>query len=107
MLFTEYVLQNSVQEAARLVRTGQVSAGDGSIIMSSTDFKDKICEHVSIIIDCAGGVSVYVNNGDTFTGLTASIADPLDGWTPVQWRRLYDGLPAWRATEGSDCHRHL
>lgn len=77
MLFTEYVLQNSVQEAARLVRTGQVSAGDGSIIMSSTDFKNKICENVSIIIDCAGGVSVYVNNSDTFTGLTASIADPL------------------------------
>uniref|UniRef100_UPI00112F141F TadE/TadG family type IV pilus assembly protein n=1 Tax=Escherichia coli TaxID=562 RepID=UPI00112F141F len=33
MLFTEYVIQNSVQEAARLVRTGQVSTSDGTVTM--------------------------------------------------------------------------
>ena len=91
MLFTEYVIQNSVQEAARMVRTGQVTAGDGSILMSASDFKDKICEEVGIIIDCDGAVSVYVNNATTFNTLTAAIADPLtvgkkpDGtaYTPV------------------------
>ena len=77
MLFTEYVLQNSVQEAARLVRTGQVSAADGTITLSSSDFKAKICEEVSIIIDCAGGVSVYVNNAASFASLTTTMADPL------------------------------
>ncbi|WP_373505932.1 TadE/TadG family type IV pilus assembly protein [Aestuariivirga sp.] len=77
MLFTEYVIQNSVQEAARMVRTGQVSAGDGTIILSSSDFKDKICEGVSIIIDCNGAVNVYVNSATTFAALTTSIADPL------------------------------
>ena len=78
MLFTEYVIQNSVQEAARLVRTGQVSAADGSITMSSTDFKDKICADVGIIIDCAGKVNVYVNNAATFASLTTTMADPLN-----------------------------
>ena len=78
MLFTEYVIQNSVQEAARMVRTGQVSAGDGSITMSSTDFKSKICEEVGIIVDCAGGVSVYVNNDTTFSALTGTMANPLN-----------------------------
>ena len=77
MLFTEYVLQNSVQEAARLVRTGQTSAGDGTITMSAADFKTKICAQVSIIIDCAGGVSVYVNNADSFATLTTAMSDPL------------------------------
>ena len=77
MLFTEYVIQNSVQEAARLVRTGQVSAADGTLTMSATDFKDKICEDVGIIIDCTGKVSVYVNSADDFAALTASMADPL------------------------------
>lgn len=77
MLFTEYVLQNSVQEAARMVRTGQVSAGDGTIIMSATDFKTKICEEVSIVIDCDGGVNVYVNNAANFAALTTTMADPL------------------------------
>jgi Flp pilus assembly protein TadG len=77
MLFTEYVIQNSVQEAARMVRTGQVSAGDGTIILSSTDFKAKVCEDVSVIINCAGKVSVYVNNDATFASLTTTMADPL------------------------------
>ncbi len=74
MLFTEYVIQNSVQEAARMVRTGQVSASDGSVTMSDTDFKAKICEEVGIIIDCAGKVSVYVNNASNFGAL---IINPL------------------------------
>ena len=74
MLFSEYVIQNSVQEAARMVRTGQVTASDGSVTMSSTDFKAKICEEVGIIIDCQGKVSVYVNNANNFGAL---IIDPL------------------------------
>jgi Flp pilus assembly protein TadG len=77
MLFTEYVIQNSVQEAARMVRTGQVSAADGSVTMTSTDFKKRICEEVGVIIDCTGKVNIYVNNSDTFAHLTTTMADPL------------------------------
>ncbi len=77
MLFSEYVIQNSVQEAARLVRTGQVSAADGTVTMSSGDFKNKICAEVGIIIDCAGKVSVYVNNAAKFSALTSAMPDPL------------------------------
>lgn len=91
MLFTEYVIQNSVQEAARLVRTGQVAAADGSVTMSSGDFKVQICVEVSVILNCESKVSVYVNNAATFASLTGTMADPLavgtgsDGsaYTPV------------------------
>jgi len=78
MLFTEYVIQNSVQEAARMVRTGQVTAGDGTLLMTADEFKTKVCEQVSIIVDCNGYVSVYVNNADDFSNLTSAMANPLD-----------------------------
>lgn len=78
MLFTEYVIQNSVQEAARMVRTGQVTASDGSLLMSSEDFKIKICEQVSIIVDCNGKVSVYVNSSGDFNALSTAMANPLN-----------------------------
>src|SRR5947209_3403732 len=57
MLFTEYVLQNSVQDAARLVRTGQVTASDGTLLISAADFKTDVCKTVSIIINCEGDVT--------------------------------------------------
>lgn len=77
MLFTEYVMQNATQEASRLVRTGQVSSTDGSALMSASDFKAALCEQVSIIIDCDGKVTVYVNNATSFATLEAAIPDPL------------------------------
>jgi Flp pilus assembly protein TadG len=77
MLFTEYVLQNSVQEAARLVRTGQVSASDGTITMNADDFKTKVCEQVGIILNCNNNVTVYVTNAATFSALETAMADPL------------------------------
>ena len=104
MLFSEYVIQNSVQEAARMVRTGQVSASDGSVTMSVTDFKAKICEQVSIIIDCEGKVSVYVNNASNFGAL---IINPLDGGPGSGWRSLQTHLFAWRPAQGGNCRCHL
>ena len=77
MLFTEYVIQNSVQEAARMVRTGQVTAGDGSLLMTAADFKVKICEQVNIIVDCNGKVSVYVNSAADFNALSSAMSNPL------------------------------
>ena len=77
MLFTEYVLQNSVQEAARTVRTGQVTATDGTPLISASAFKDTVCDQVSIIIDCSGKVTVYVNNATTFAALETAMVSPL------------------------------
>ncbi|MBI2718025.1 MAG: pilus assembly protein [Rhizobiales bacterium] len=76
MLFSEYVLQNSVQEAARLVRTGQVSASDGTTTVSAADFKTNMCSQVSIIIDCNSKVTVYVNSAASFSALDTSLGDP-------------------------------
>jgi Flp pilus assembly protein TadG len=69
MLFTEYVLQTSVQEAARLVRTGQAqSAG-----MAAGDLKNKVCRLASIIINCNANVTVYVASANDFSALKTAM----------------------------------
>ena len=78
MLFSEYVLQNSVQDAARLVRTGQTSKGDGTVTLAASDFKTKLCTQVSIIIDCANKVTVYVNSASTFASLRSTVGNPVN-----------------------------
>ena len=78
MLFSEYVLQNSVQEAARSIRTGQVTTTDGAEKMTDAQFKALICDGVNIIIDCDSYVTVYVNSAATFAALETTMADPIN-----------------------------
>jgi Flp pilus assembly protein TadG len=78
MLFTEYVIQNSVQEASRMVRTGQVTSSDGSELLSAADFKDAICESVNVIINCDSDLNVYVASATDFATLTADMENPID-----------------------------
>jgi Flp pilus assembly protein TadG len=77
MLFTDYLLQNSVQEGARVVRTGQVTMTDGSLKMSESEFKAIICDSLSLIVDCDATVTVYVNSANTFAELQSNVADPI------------------------------
>jgi Flp pilus assembly protein TadG len=69
MLFTEYVLQTSVQEAARLVRTGQAQTQ----ALSASLFKGKICDLAGVIINCTGNVSVYLRAEANFATLDAAV----------------------------------
>ncbi len=78
MLFTEYVLQNATQTAARTVRTGQASTTDGTALISAADFKTIICDTVELVADCSGKVTVYVNNAATFANLEGAMGDPLE-----------------------------
>jgi Flp pilus assembly pilin Flp len=69
MLFSEYVLQSSVQDAARKVRTGQAQASS----MSAAQFKTEICKLANVVMNCEGKVTVYVKSAPTFTALKAAI----------------------------------
>lgn len=77
MLFSEYVLQNSVQEAARHIRTGQVTTTDGTKKLTDAQFKALVCKNVSIIINCNAYVTVYVNSAASFAALKTAMANPL------------------------------
>ena len=74
MLFTEYVLQSSVQDAARQIRTGSAQAAG----LNAAAFKAKICSRVSILVDCTSKVTVYVKPATSFASLKSSIPSYLN-----------------------------
>ena len=74
MLFTEYVLQSSVQDAARQIRTGSAQTAG----LNAAAFKAKICSRVSILVDCTSKVTVYVKPSTTFANLKATIPSYLN-----------------------------
>jgi Flp pilus assembly protein TadG len=71
MLFTEYVLQTSVQKAAREMKTGRAQSGG----VTAAGFKDKICGAGSlggIVIDCSK-VTVYARNATSLGTLRSNM----------------------------------
>jgi Flp pilus assembly protein TadG len=62
----EQVLDNAVFETARLIRTGQVQQGG----MSPADFKQEVCDRISVFIDCTGtNFYLEVKAYDTFADM--------------------------------------
>jgi len=68
MFFTEYTLQTAVQDAARLVRTGQAQGGQ----LTASTFKDKICNLTSVLVSCSG-INVYVRSDANFATLSSNM----------------------------------
>jgi Flp pilus assembly protein TadG len=77
MLFTEYAMQAGVQEAARIIRTGQ--AQNSPMNWTAAKFKSYVCEKATVIPSCNTKVSVYVRSlSGNFASLKATIpANPL------------------------------
>ena len=59
-------LDSVVANAGRLVRTGQVQVNG----FSASDFKNLICDQVTLINDCDGGLFVDVRNFSSFGGVS-------------------------------------
>jgi Flp pilus assembly protein TadG len=74
MLFTEYVLQSSVQDAARQIRTGSAQTAN----LDAAAFKAKICQRVSILVNCNSSVTVYVRPASSFSSLKSTIPSYLN-----------------------------
>ena len=74
MLFTQYAIQTGVQEASRQIRTGQAQAAG----LSAAAFKTKICATTGLVVDCAGGLTVYVRPATTFGALKTAVPSYLN-----------------------------
>ncbi len=65
--FTTFTLENAVEQAARLIRTGQVQQQG----MSADDFKLEVCKRTPQYVDCNGKMRVnvqsYAGFGDIVT----------------------------------------
>ena len=71
--FTTFSLENAVEDAARLIRTGQVQSSG----MTANDFKTQVCGKLPSYVDCANKVRVNVQNFTSFGSITTSSC--LDG----------------------------
>jgi Flp pilus assembly protein TadG len=69
MLFAEYVLQTSVQDASRLVRTGQAQQAG----MTAAQFKNEICSTATVITNCNTAVTVHMVAADSFASLSSLV----------------------------------
>ena len=74
--FTTFTLENAVEQASRLLRTGQAQQAN----MTAAQFKTKVCELVPGHIDCVGKLKVNVKSFDDSDDITpASLPRCLDG----------------------------
>jgi Flp pilus assembly protein TadG len=64
--FTTFTLENAVEEAARLIRTGQVQESG----MTADQFKQEICTRAPRFVDCAGKLRVNVQKFTGFGSIT-------------------------------------
>jgi Flp pilus assembly protein TadG len=66
-------LENATNDAARLVRTGQVQDGE----MTAADLKVEACNRTALLIDCVSRLRIDVRSAPTFAEITPP--EPLDG----------------------------
>jgi Flp pilus assembly protein TadG len=64
--FTTFTLENAVEQAARLIRTGQAQAAG----MTADQFKAKVCENAPQYVDCTNKMRVSVVSGSDAGTLT-------------------------------------
>ncbi len=73
VFFAGFTLENAVDQAGRLIRTGQAQQQG----FSQEQFKTSVCDNVYGLFNCASGLKVEVQRFDDFNGI--SLSDPVDG----------------------------
>lgn len=63
---TTYSLENAVERAGRLIRTGQAQTAG----MTGDQFKQKVCENAASYIDCANNLRVFVQSWTDFASIS-------------------------------------
>jgi Flp pilus assembly protein TadG len=72
VFFASQVLETALQDSARMIQTGQAQSG----AYTAAQFKNDVCSRISVMFDCAGGVSIDVQNYPSFGSV--NIAAPID-----------------------------
>ncbi len=72
---TTYSLENAVERAGRLIRTGQAQQAN----MTAAEFKQQICDQVASYIDCQNKMRVHVQSWADFTSVAPKACIGPDG----------------------------
>ena len=73
MLFSEYVIENGVAQAARQIRTGEVQTGG----TTQAEFKEIVCGKLSSFLHCQDKLYVDIRSFDAFSDI--ALPDPRNG----------------------------
>lgn len=74
--FTTFSLENAVEQAGRLVRTGQVNSAN----MTEEQFKTEVCSRTPKFVDCQNKLRVFVQAfGSDFSGITPASCKDASG----------------------------
>jgi Flp pilus assembly protein TadG len=65
MLFSEYVIQNGVAQAARMIRTGEVQLNG----ISASQFKTLVCGNLTRHLDCTNNLYIDIRKFPTFAAI--------------------------------------
>lgn len=72
VFFANFTLENAVDQAGRMIRTGQVQQQG----FSEAQFRQAICDNATVVFDCMAGLKLDVVKFDDFSGV--NLPDPLD-----------------------------
>lgn len=84
VFFGSFTLENAVDEAGRMIRTGQAQQQG----FSEDRFKEEVCNNVYALFDCMTGLKIDVRKFDDFTGV--NLPPPLNGEGELQDNFQYD-----------------
>lgn len=84
VFFANFTLENAVDQAGRMIRTGQAQQAG----FSEAQFKQAVCDNVSGVYDCMAGLKLDVQKFDDFNGI--NLPDPLDGNGELRNNFTYD-----------------
>ncbi len=75
VFFANFTLENAVDSAARLIRTGQAQTQG----FDADKFKTEVCSQIVALFDCNNGLKIDVRNFQTFASVTLPAALDKDG----------------------------
>ncbi len=68
MFFLSTTLENATMDAARKIRTGEYQLSGAA----ASDFKDEVCENLSVLVSCGDNLHVDVRVYDGFTNVQSN-----------------------------------
>ncbi|VAW03380.1 hypothetical protein MNBD_ALPHA08-1774 [hydrothermal vent metagenome] len=81
MLFAEYALAQNIENAGRLIRTGQIQTAQNGHENTPAYFKTQICKNLTTLLDCDNKLYVDVRKFNNFAGIAGSLPSPFTAGT--------------------------
>ncbi len=81
MLFAEYALAQNIENAGRLIRTGQIQNAQNGHENTPAYFKTQICKNLTSLLDCDNKLYVDVRKFSDFASIASNLPSPYNAGT--------------------------